>query len=171
MDDGYPQPVFLDATVLSNFATTEGISFLATLIDSPAVVPTVRDEIERGQAAGYENLVDAVDSFGDEVPLRTVSEDTGTGEIRDRLDAGEAATILGVLEHGGTIATDDLAARRVADSRDIPVTGSVGLLVFGVERNLIDGTTADEWLDTWRDRRGYYAPVESVAEILDGERE
>lgn len=67
--------------------------------------------------------------------------------------------------------TDDLAARRVANSRDIPVTGSIGLLVLGVERGLIDTTTADEWLETWRDRRGYYALVESVTEILDGERE
>jgi len=171
MDDEYPQPVFLDATVLSNFATTDGISFLATLIESPVVAPTVRDEIERGWTAGYEDLVTAVDSFDDDLPIRDVSEGAGTGDIRDRLDSGEAASILGVLEHGGTIATADLAARRVANSRDIPVTGSIGLLVLGVERDLIDATTADEWLETWRDRRGYYAPVESVTEILDDERE
>jgi hypothetical protein len=71
MGDEYPQPVFLDATVLSNFATTDGISFLATLIESPAVVPTVRDEIERGWTAGYEDLVTAVNSFGDELPFET----------------------------------------------------------------------------------------------------
>jgi hypothetical protein len=30
--------------------------------------------------------------------------------------------------------------------------------------------TAVEWLDTWREQRGYYAPVESVTEILGDER-
>jgi predicted nucleic acid-binding protein len=65
---------------------------------------------------------------------------------------------------------DDLAARRVAESRKLRVTGSIGLLVFGVERERIDSKTADEWLDGWRKRRGYYAPVERVNELLgDGQ--
>jgi predicted nucleic acid-binding protein len=68
------------------------------------------------------------------------------------------------------VATDDLAARQVAKNREIPVTGSIGLLVLGVERERIDSETADNWLDAWRKHRGYYAPVESVEELLDGER-
>ena len=57
----------------------------------------------------------------------------------------------------------------MAAQRDIPVTGSIGLLVLCVESEYIDHNTADEWLDTWRERRGYYAPVESVTEILNDE--
>lgn len=49
----------------------------------------------------------------------------------------------------------------------MPVTGSIGLLVLGIERGRIDKETADEWLDMWRDTRGYYAPVESVEDVID----
>jgi predicted nucleic acid-binding protein len=163
----YPQPVFLDATVVSNFASTDGITFLTTLLDSPVVSPAIRDEIERGEHAGYEYLGSAVEVFGEELPVREVPSEADDSDIRDRLDIGEAESILGVLAHGGTVATDDLAARRVAESRDLPVTGSIGLLVLGIEREQIDSKTADEWLDGWRKHRGYYAPVESVKELLD----
>jgi predicted nucleic acid-binding protein len=130
----YPNPVFLDATVVSNVASTDGIGFLTTLLESPVVVPAVREEIERGARAGYEYLGAAVDALGESLPVREVPSDAGDSDIRDRLDAGEAESILGVLAHGGTVATDDLAARRVAKNREIPVTGSIGLLVLGVER-------------------------------------
>jgi len=82
---------------------------------------------------------------------------------------GEADSLLGAIERCGTLATDDLAARKMAAQRDIPVTGSIVLLVLCVESEYIDHNTADEWLDTWRERRGYYAPVESVTEILNDE--
>lgn len=49
MSRRYPQPVFLDATVLSNFASSDAVGFLETVLDSPVVVPAVRDEIERGR--------------------------------------------------------------------------------------------------------------------------
>ena len=45
----------------------------------------------------------------------------------------------------------------------------VPLLVLGVESAYLDRDTAEERLDTWRERRGYYVPVESVTEILDDE--
>ena len=163
----YSQPVFLDATVVSNFDSTDGITFLTTLLDSPVVSTAVRDEIERGAHAGYEYLGAAVDAFGESLPVREVSADAGDSDIRDRLDIGEAESVLGVLAHGGTVVTDDLAARRVAEHREVPVTGSIGLLVLGIEREQIDSKTADEWLDGWRKHRGYYAPVESVKELLD----
>jgi hypothetical protein len=49
----------------------------------------------------------------------------------------------------------------------MPVTGSIGLLVLGIKREHIDSETADEWIDIWRTERGYYAPVESITELLD----
>jgi predicted nucleic acid-binding protein len=75
--------------------------------------------------------------------------------------------LRGAVERNGTIATDDLAARRLATELDVSVTGSVGLLVLGIKREHIDSETADEWIDIWRTERGYYAPVESVTELID----
>jgi len=163
----YPQPVFLDATVISNFASTDAIEFLVELLESPAVAPAVRDEIEHGQSAGHDYLDVAADAFDEGLAVTDVPPEAGETEIRDRLDAGEAESLLGAIEHGGTLATDDLAARRLADDQSVPVTGSIGLLVLGVERGRVDRETADAWLDIWHEERGYYAPVESVGEVLD----
>jgi len=163
----YPQPIFLDTTVGSNFASTDGIGFLASVLQDPVVVPAVRTEIERGVDDGHDYLVAALESLDETLAVREVSTVQTATAVHDRLDAGEADTILGAREHGGTVATDDLAARRVADGRDLPVTGSIGLLVVGVEREEIDRETADGWLDIWRRRRGYYSPVESITVLLE----
>lgn len=167
MADRYRDPVFLDTTVLSNFASTDSIGFLVALLDSPAVAPAVRDEINQGRDVEHDYLDAAADALGERIPVVDVSPGAESGDIHDRLDAGEAESLLGAIEHDGTLATDDLAARRLADERSVPVTGSIGLLVVGVERGHADRETADSWLETWRDERGYYAPVDSVGDVLD----
>jgi predicted nucleic acid-binding protein len=167
MADGYPQPVFLDTTVLSNFASTGAVAFLVEVLDSPVVVPAVRDEVERGRRFGHDYLATAVEAFGDGLRAGGCPREPETGRLRERLDAGEAEALRGAIKCDGTLATDDLAARRLADDRDVQVTGSVGLLVLGIERELITSETANEWLDTWRDVRGYYAPVERIEEVVE----
>jgi hypothetical protein len=47
MAERYPQPVSLDATVVGNVASTDAIGVLTTVLESPVVVPAVREEIER----------------------------------------------------------------------------------------------------------------------------
>lgn len=162
----YPRPVVLDTTVLSNFSSSDSISLLIAVVESPVVVPAVRTELERGLDAGHDYLDTAVDALDDGLSIRRISSDDDAQDVRERLDPGEAESLLGAIELGGTLATDDLAARRVAGKRDIPVTGSIGLLVLGVEAGYLDRDTADERLATWRKRRGYYAPVESVSKLL-----
>ena len=167
MPAGYPQPVFLDATVVSNFASTSSVEFLVHLLEAPTVVPAVRDEIERGVEHGHEYLISAVEAFDNGLAVSNVPPETGRVSLRKRLDPGETEALRGAFERDGTLATDDLAARCLATELDVPVTGSVGLLVFGIKREHIDSETADEWIDVWRNERGYYAPVESVTEVLD----
>lgn len=166
MADECSPPVFLDATVCSNFASTDGIGLLVDLLDSPAVTPTVKIEIETGLDEGHDYLRDAVATFDNSLPIQGGSIDDDHA-IRSRLDAGEAASLLAAAEANGSIATDDLAARQVAKERGVPVTGSIGLLVLAVERDFIDIDTADDWLGRWRTERGYYAPVDSVRELIE----
>ncbi len=161
------QPVVLDATVLSNFASTGTVDVLVDILDRPATVPAVQTELERGYARDYDFLDDALARIGDAITLLGVEEQsTGDAGIRDRLDSGEAEALLGAIAREGTLATDDLAARETATERSVPVTGSVGLLVVGIHRGEIDSGTANGWLDDWRAKRGYYAPVERIEEVL-----
>lgn len=168
MPEGYSQPVFIDATVISNFASTNSIDFLVHILEAPIVVPAVRDEIERGTKHGHRYLTSAVEAFDAGLGVSDVPSAERDVKLHERLDPGEAETLRGAVERDGTIATDDLAARRLATELNIPVTGSIGLLVLGIKGEHINSETADEWLAVWRDERGYFAPVESVTELLDG---
>ena len=131
------------------------------------VTPAVKTEIERGRDHGHEYLATAVAAIGDTIPVRTVSTQASEPTSRIELDAGEAESLRGAIATEGAIATDDLAARQAATQQDVPVTGSVGLLVYCVSRGELSQETADDWLTTWREKRGYYAPVESIVEVME----
>lgn len=161
------RPCFLDATVLSNFASTSSTGWLVDLLEHPAVVHAVRDELVAGREFGHEFLEDTLDVIGTQVELIEVSETSGSPTYREQLDLGEADSVRAAVENGGTLATDDLAARTVAKRHEVAVTGSVGLLVRGIERGSLDTEIADRWLDTWRRQRSYYAPIERISEALE----
>ena len=167
MGERYSQPVFLDATVISNYASTDSIGFVVQVVEAPVVVPAVRDEIEQGVDFGHEYLTGAVEAFDEGLPISDEPAEIQGMNLGERLDAGEAEALRGAAEHDGTIATDDLAARRLGSELDVPVTGSIGLLILGIKQDRTGTQTADEWIESWRNQRGYYAPVESVTELLD----
>lgn len=168
MPDEIDQPVVLDATVLSNFAATDSITQLVAILDQPVAVPAVRTELETGQDH-HSFLASALDQFGDDISViePQTQSTTQVTDIRARLDSGEAASLLGAMAYDGTLATDDLAARDVAADLGVPVTGSIGILVLGVRRDVIARETANRWLDDWNEKRGYYAPVERIEDVLE----
>lgn len=169
-------PVVLDATVVSNFALTGAVDWLADVLSLPVTVHAVRQEVRDGYDAGHEYLRNALDRFEpvdraeatpDGVigvaPLGGVPGEDAPEVVRE-LDRGEAHALYRAWPDG-TFASDDLDARAVARRLDVAVTGSIGILGYGVERHGLPVETADEWLDTWREY-GYYSPVESVQELV-----
>lgn len=175
-DDG-PAPIVLDTTVLSNYARTGSIDWLVDAIRIPVTVRAVRQELEQGVEEGHEYLGEALDAMEsvDEapttetdcvavVPLGGLPRD-GAPEAMEELDWGEAHALYCAWPEG-FLATDDLDARELARRRSVNVTGSIGLLVEGIERGLLSPETADGWLDDWREA-GYHSPVESVEELFD----
>lgn len=169
MSEDDVQPVILDATVLSNFASSGTVNQLVVIIDRPVTVPAVREKLTRGRGREHEFLEDALEHLEDDIDVVEVqsSGDGTASEIQDRLDAGEADALISAINEEGILATDDLAARRLASSHGISVTGSVGILVLGIRRDVIDVHSANEWLTTWKETRGYFSPVDRVEEILE----
>lgn len=168
MSQELPQPIVLDSTVLSNFASVDAIDWLIETFERPIVVPAVQDELERGQDHGHLFLAAAIDPLGDELPLVEITEEQPPEQpdYVAPLDPGETESLLAAEEHDGTLASDDHKAREIAESRGIAVTGSVGMLGRGVKLDELDIETADEWLDTWINEFGYRSPVEHVRELL-----
>jgi len=163
MDDD--QPVVLDTTVLSNFASTDSIGWVVELLERPIVVSAVRDELERGVEAGHHYLEEAIEAIGNDIEL--VEPEEYPPFHKAELDVGERESMAVALAQEGVLATDDLAAREAAGSHKLPITGSIGLLVLGIERDLIDVETADRWLTTWRAQRSYHSPIERISEAFE----
>jgi len=169
MSESFSTPVILDATVLSNFASTDTVPWLTTVLDHPHTVPAVRAELEEGYNAGYEFLGGAVEAIEAEFEIaetapKVLREDHLA--VRDRLDAGEAEALAAALTADGTLGTDDGPARTVASEYNTALTGSIGLLVRGVVLEELTVEMADTWLTTWIQDRNYFSPVDSVAEAL-----
>lgn len=164
-------PLVLDATVLSNFASSESVSWLTSSFPQVETTPTVERELRTGVEEGFAVLKPAIRAIDDgEIPVSGSAGEVATSaecrSIFQRLDSGEAEALVISERADGTLATDDMAARELAGVREVPVTGSIGLLASGVHRDLLSVGTADEWLDTWQETCGYYAPVESISEVV-----
>ncbi len=101
MPDGYPQPILLDATVISNFASTSSVEFLVHLPEAPIVVPAVRDEIERGVKHGHEYLTSAVEAFDNGLTVSDVLPEIGRVSLHKRLDPRETEALRGAVERNG----------------------------------------------------------------------
>jgi predicted nucleic acid-binding protein len=170
MSEGFSQPVVLDATVLSNYASTDSVTWLTTTLAHPQTVPAVRTELDRGREVGYAYLEHALDALESgrigiaETAPEQLQQDYPT--VQTRLDLGEAEALVAAQTAGGTLVTDDGPARTLATEYDIALTGSIGLLVRGVVLGELTIETADEWLTTWIEERNYYAPVDSVTAAL-----
>ncbi|WP_223301725.1 hypothetical protein [Haladaptatus sp. R4] len=76
------------------------------------------------------------------------------------------AHIGGHDEYSIIFASDDGDARTLARDLDVQVTGSIGILVHGIRKDMLSVKTADEWLRAWVEDIGYYSPVDSVEEVL-----
>jgi len=81
------------------------------------------------------------------------------------LDPGEAACLALAIARGLVLATDDLAARRLAKCKGVDLTGTVGILIALVR----DGKLALEDANTILTamiQRGYRAPAERLDALV-----
>jgi len=170
MSERVSRPVILDATVLSNYASTDSVSWLTTTLDALQTVPAVRTELEQGREVGYAYLEHALDVLeSGEISIAETAPEQLQQDypaVQTRLDPGEAEALVAAHTADGTLVTDDGPAPTLAAEYDTALTGSIGLLVRGVGREELTVETADQWLTTWIDERNYYAPVDSVTAAL-----
>lgn len=66
----------------------------------------------------------------------------------------------------GVFASDDLRARAVAQEVNIPVVGSVGVLIRGIRRQLLSLSSVQEMLDQMI-ASGYYSPIDQLESFFE----
>ncbi|MBN1137862.1 MAG: hypothetical protein JXM73_14835 [Anaerolineae bacterium] len=164
-----PEYIF-DTTVLSNFAAVKRIDLLAARYRHVAFTTIeVIDELRRGVKAGYaylDPILRVMDSDGPDSWLRvlgslSITEQRLRVEFDDRLDAGEASCLAWAISKGLTLVTDDLVARRLAQERQVSLTGTLGILVALVRDRVLSLSDANSLL-TDMIRRRYRSPVDSL---------
>ena len=86
--------------------------------------------------------------------------------VLDRaLDPGEASCLTLAASRGLILATDDLAARRLAGSEGVSLTGTLGVLVALVRDDALSLWEANTMLEAMIQRR-YRSPVDKLDDLI-----
>lgn len=164
-----PSPVVCNTTLLYNFAAINRVELLLRALSRP-IFTTVQvvDEISAGVQAGYAYL-EALESLllSNSSPVEITSlgsnELTTFRDLRLRLHAGEASCLAIALHRHHVLGTDDLAARKIARAKNVPVIGTLGALVL-CRHSLLSLAEANRILQRMIDS-GYHSPVSRLDEF------
>ena len=160
---------FFDTVSLSNFAMSGALPLLVQRYGTAATVPNeVLDELIAGTAAGHAALQHVVDLVNQGVFASTALtkvERQVLAETISHLGQGEASCIAAATKRGGTVVTDDRAARNACSERKVPVTGTIGILKAACIEGQVSVEEADRIL-TAMVRYGFYSPVHRIRDIL-----
>ena len=168
-----PDYIF-NTTALSNFAAVGRLDLLAERYRGQVFTTLeVSDELRRGFKAGYPYLEAAwqqLETIGSAGWLRILGPESAAehrwrAELNELLDPGEASCLALAVSRQLTFVTDDLAARRLAKSRNVPLTGTVGILIALVRRQRLLLDEANQILVVMIQRR-YRAPVDRLDDLI-----
>jgi predicted nucleic acid-binding protein len=158
------RPILLDNTVLTNFALAGEADLVLRLWPGRAcTTPSVLDEYVAGAAVG----VLPADAWAG-LPVVTLTQDERAfaAGLSPRLGAGERTCLAVAVYRQGLLVSDDLDARRAARQRDVPTTGSVGILIRCVQRGHLARDGANHLLAEMI-AQGYRSPVADLNLFLD----
>ena len=156
--------VIADNTVLSNFALIEREDILDKVFGGAiCTTAAVRAELSEGEKRG---LVPRRD--WSKVPVLSV-ESTQERQAFDifsaRLGKGEASCLSLAICRNLRVLTDDRDTRIIAHRRNISVSGTIGVLVLAVKRNILTRQAANLLLSRLIEK-GYYSPYQSLDGLI-----
>ena len=124
-----------DTTPLSELAKVGQVALLQDVFRQVIIPKEVHDELTRGSHPAIVTLL-AVDWI--EVRSLSNSQKVSTLRTQTQLGLGECGAIILAEELGADrLLLDDQEARREALSRNLPVIGTVGVLLLAKQRGLI----------------------------------
>jgi predicted nucleic acid-binding protein len=154
------QPVLLDNTILANFAAVNRPDLVLNLWSTACTTPAVQLEHQMGIASGR-----FTEDAWQNLPMTelTLTEALFADRLNKRFGAGERTCIAVAYLRHGLFASDDLDARRMAQSYGIPVTGTIGILLLAIRQGALTLAAGNELLKQLIEV-GYHPPVT----VLDG---
>jgi predicted nucleic acid-binding protein len=157
--------VLLDNTVLSNFLLINRPDLLQIAFQHRCyITEAVSMELQQGVTVG---LLPPHDwSWLPILKLDNTAQVLFT-QLTARLNAGEASCLAVAALGGYQVFTDDRDARKIAAQMEIPISGTLGVLVLLVDQGEIDLDEGDTILAKMV-QHGYYAPIASLAMLIQG---
>jgi len=164
--------IIFDNCVLSNFALSNSIETLKKMYSGTASISDfVAAENMKGIVQGHEGLTGIrqalIEGWLKEITLKGRVEKRLFDSLSVSMGLGEASSMAVARTRNYVFACDDKAARREAGLLGIRLTGTVGILVKAVRGKIMNVRKADELLKAMM-RNGFYSPVVSVREVLQG---
>lgn len=166
-----------NTTVLSNFAAVDRLDLIRQLRGRLYISNEVYEEILDGLEEGYDFYagIDAQIHPFDEagwIELVSMADEEELRLFRSlprRLHRGEASCLAIARHRGWAFLTDDKLARVTARAWGIVVSGTLGVLVQAVKRELLMGEAADGLLQEMI-ARGYRSPYTSLQRLLENDQ-
>jgi len=168
-----PDYIF-DTTLLSNFASVGNLHLLDKRYRGIAFTTAeVAAELRRGVKAGYsyvESVLQQIETIDSEGWIRIIvpssaAEHLLRSQFDQFLDPGEASCLALAISRQMIFVTDDLAARRLAETRKVPLSGTLGILVALVRLNALSLNEANLLLTTMIQRH-YRSPVDHLDQFI-----
>ena len=151
-----------DTTVISNFFLIGRLDLLEGIKDLCAT-KEVWDELESANKKGILEISQT--DLKSEILRMNEAEIESFLRLCSRFGRGEASCLAIALHRDAGIVTDDLDARRFAQRGNIPVSGSIGILVKCVTNGHLSLEQGNELLSRMI-QKGFYSPVESLDRFL-----
>jgi len=156
--------VIADNTVLTNFALIEGETILFNVFGSGLFTSEeVMKELREGEKKG---LVPKREWSGlKSLAIESADEKRTFELLRLRLGKGESACLTIAIHRNLKVLTDDLDARRFAQRRGIPVSGTVGVLVLAVKTKSLTLQEGNRFMSELIGH-GFYSPYKSLEKLI-----
>jgi predicted nucleic acid-binding protein len=157
-----PRPILLDNTILSNFALVKRAEIVLNLWPNCSTTMDAWVECRSGISLGY------LPKEGWETLHRielTHTELEIAHQLSFSLGKGERTCIAAAINRGGLFISDDRKARQVAMEMGVIVSGTLGILVVAVEREIIPIDEANLLLAQMIEH-GYRSPVINLNNLL-----
>jgi predicted nucleic acid-binding protein len=155
--------ILLDNTLLSNFALVERPDLIRLALgETAATTEEAFAEFRLGEQLG--RLPHGDWSW---LPVFQLNEAERAiySQLREHLNAGEAACLAMASVRGYRVFTDDRDAREVAVQMQVPVSGTLGLLVRLIGQSHLTLVDANDLLHRMI-VAGYRSPISDLGEIL-----
>jgi len=163
--------IILNTTVLSNFASVGELDLIKRLFGVAYTTHEVHEEILRGISRGYQYLedVDHEMSFDETdwlrvAAIRSHTEHQSMNDLLKRLGMGESSCIAIAKSRTMIFMSDDRIARRIANEMGVSISGTIGILVRCVDKDIISFLEGNIILVEMI-QKGYMSPVDSLEAI------